>query len=210
MSDVEKFSVLPDNASLLERGIEFAFKRLLYEIENPYPDLLNPSLTPAKMLPYLANDRGVTEWDTNADEFEKRCTVQSIWPIRRLSGTAAAIRYAVESLGMSVDIMPWYKTGANPYTFYLNIYCDDVELTSELNTRLDARVSEAFAERDQFSINLARGMSCEYYIGVLSEQGITIESTPFVPAGSNSLTPNHTAVAIHSREISTSEPYRNE
>ena len=63
-----KYSLLPDNRSPLERGLELAFTELLTSMVSPFPDLLNAHKTPTHMLPYLAQDRGVLEWDPAAPE----------------------------------------------------------------------------------------------------------------------------------------------
>ena len=57
-----RVSVLPPTRSLLEAGLDLAFAKLLERIEPPFPELMDPQATPAEFLPYLAADRGVSEW----------------------------------------------------------------------------------------------------------------------------------------------------
>ena len=58
MSDRERGSLLPDNSSAIERGLEAAFADLLEAIAPPFPELLDPQRTPGQALTYLAADRG--------------------------------------------------------------------------------------------------------------------------------------------------------
>ncbi len=58
-----KPSLLPANSSPLEKALDLGFGRLLERIMPPFPALMNPLQTPSEFLPYLAADRGVSEWD---------------------------------------------------------------------------------------------------------------------------------------------------
>ena len=98
----ERYSLLPTNASALERAFERAFAELLEEVDPPFPELLDPTRTPVSALPYLAQDRGVVEWEGDASETLKRRTVQNVWPIRRLAGTRAGLVLAVDELALVV------------------------------------------------------------------------------------------------------------
>lgn len=156
MSD---YSVLPDNRSPLERGLELAFTQLLYESENPYPSLLDPKKTRESLLPHLAQDRGVTEWDSKASLAEKRLTVETIWPIRRLAGTKSGMVRAIESLGMTYEVLPWHEQhprGA-PYSLLVIAWSGDQAVTPDINNRLDRRLFEAAAERDVISVGIGLG-----------------------------------------------------
>ena len=70
-----KASLLPANSSPLEKALDLGFGTLLERVTPPFPALMNPLHTPSEFLPYLAADRGVSEWDAEASEAEKRLTV---------------------------------------------------------------------------------------------------------------------------------------
>ncbi len=162
---IKDYSLLPDNKSLLERGLELAFSELLYDIKNPFPSLLNPEKTDQHILPHLAQERGVPEWDAQAPESEKRQTVKNIWPIRRTAGTKKGVRLAVESLEYDAEVEPGYKTGGEPYTFTVTAWKrpDTVPLQETANRMLD-HVSDAKSERDEFQLRL--GISADTSLGV--------------------------------------------
>ena len=114
-----KASLLPANSSPLEKALDLGFGRLLERVTPPFPALMNPLYTPSEFLPYLAADRGVSEWDAEASEAEKRLTVALSWQIQRQAGTPKALSHAVESLGFTPNISAWYQQRplGVPYTF---------------------------------------------------------------------------------------------
>lgn len=162
MSD---YSLLPDNRSALERGLELAFTQLLYESQNPYPAMLDPRQTGKAMLPYLAQDRGVSEWDANAPESEQRQTVANAWPVRRLAGTRAGLSVALSPLDAEVDVVPWYESGDEPYHLSVVSWVNR-PITAELTARVIDRLSLAKSERDILTLG----------IGVKTDLGITLST----------------------------------
>ena len=114
-----KASLLPANSSALEKALDLGFGTLLDRVVPPFPALMNPLQTPVEFLPYLAADRGVSEWNTQASETEKRLTVGLSWQIQRQAGTPKALIHAVESLGFTPNISAWYQQRplGVPYTF---------------------------------------------------------------------------------------------
>lgn len=104
-----KASLLPANSSPLEKALDLGFGKLLDRVSPPFSALMNPLQTPTAFLPYLAADRGVSEWDADASEAEKRLTVALSWQIQRQAGTPKALSHAVESLGFTPNISAWYQ-----------------------------------------------------------------------------------------------------
>ena len=104
-----KASLLPANSSPLEKALDLGFGTLLERVAPPFPALMNPLYTPSEFLPYLAADRGVSDWDAEASEAEQRLTVALSWQIQRQAGTPKALSLAVESLGFTPNISAWYQ-----------------------------------------------------------------------------------------------------
>tara|TARA_R110000772_G_scaffold62506_2_gene140463 strand:- start:246 stop:860 length:615 start_codon:yes stop_codon:yes gene_type:complete len=174
------YSLLPENASKLERAFERAFLDLLGEIEAPFPQLLDPEQTPAEFLPYLANDRGVGEWESTAADAEKRRTVASAWPTARLAGTGKALKRAVESLGLTAEIVPWHKAtpvGA-PYSFQV-VALATGRLGEDTQSRLGRRLDMAKAERDVLSLTIASEVRGRLYYGASLSTGSTTTVYPY-------------------------------
>ncbi|SDU83870.1 phage tail protein I [Pseudomonas mucidolens] len=157
-------SLLPANSSPLEKALDLGLGRLLDRVAPPFPGLMNPLRTPVEFLPYLAADRGVSEWNADASEAEKRLTVELSWQIQRQAGTPKALSHAVESLGFTPNIMAWYqqRPQALPYTFDVQAIVG-ASWSSGDHNRLIRRINAAKSERDQATITivypLAGGLS---------------------------------------------------
>jgi phage tail P2-like protein len=150
-----KASLLPANSSPLEKALDLGFGKLLDRVIPPFPALMNPLQTPAEFLPYLAADRGVSEWDADASETEKRLTVALSWQIQRQAGTPKSLNHAVESLGFTPNISAWYqqRPWGVPYTFDVQaiIGCS---WSSGDHNRLIRRINAAQSERDRATITV--------------------------------------------------------
>ncbi|WP_460131168.1 phage tail protein I [Pseudomonas sp. S1_E04] len=148
-------SLLPANSSPLEKALDLGFGALLDRVVPPFPALMNPLQTPTEFLPYLAADRGVSEWDADASETEKRLTVALSWQIQRQAGTPKALSHAVESLGFTPNISAWYQQRplGMPYTFDVQAIIGRSWSSGDHN-RLIRRVNAAKSERDQATITI--------------------------------------------------------
>ncbi|MHA4966126.1 phage tail protein I [Pseudomonas extremorientalis] len=153
--DEPKASLLPVNSSPLERALDLGFGRLLDRVSPPFPALMSPLQTPSEFLPYLAADRGVSEWDADASESEKRLTVALSWQIQRQAGTPKALVHAVESLGFTPNISAWYQQRplGLPYTFDVQAIIGRSWSSGDHN-RLIRRINAAQSERDLATITI--------------------------------------------------------
>lgn len=140
--------ILPDNSSALERALLSAFENLTYSHKNPYPDLLNPDTCPVDKLDYLAQERLVPDWNSNASEQEKRDTIKAAIGISRISGTRQAIQLALSPLGGTASI-----SVTAPYHLALNVTLNR-SLTDEMIRRIRARIALAISARDTYSLSV--------------------------------------------------------
>ena len=192
-----------DNAQPLEKAIRLAFRDSLHELKPPYPKLLNALETPVQFLPALAGERGVVDWyDTDDEEF-KRETTDGSYRLLMKSGTRYGIRSSLNALGFDSTVIK----GTKPYTLQVEAFLQGKPLTDESSQRVDARVRTYKSERDDVSINISRQSSCELYVAVTTEIGITMTSEPYVPEGFTSEGAPNIGVYNHIRLIATSEPY---
>mgnify|MGYP003110145643 CR=1 FL=1 len=173
-------SLLPANASALERAFERAFQELLYDIDAPFPQLLDPQRTPAVFLPYLASDRGVSEWVSGASDAEKRRTIAAAWPTKRLAGTRKALQRAVESLGMGVEVVAWHRENpvGEPYSLRV-VALAGGSLTEDTQARLGRRLAMAKAERDVLSLTIASEVRGRLYYGASLSSGSVTTVYPY-------------------------------
>ncbi|MFC6297688.1 phage tail protein I [Pseudomonas sp. CCM 7893] len=170
-----KPSLLPANSSPLEKALDQGFGQLLDRVTPPFPALMNPLETPVEFLPYLAADRGVSEWDAAASESEKRLTVALSWQIQRQAGTPKALSYAVESLGFTPNISAWYQQRplGLPYTFDVQAIIGRSWSSGDHN-RLIRRINAAKSERDQATITIVHQTQGGLRIAAAADPGLSI------------------------------------
>lgn len=166
------YTLLPANSSLLELGLDFALGKLVERIAPPFPDLMDPRLTPVSFLPYLASDRGVNEWSAAAAESEKRLTVELAWPTKRQAGTRKALENAVRGLELIPEVVAWYEDSpaGQPYSFRVRAFSGR-PYSEEINNRLDRRLAEAKSERDVLSVTVGLSVSGAHYMGATTMCG---------------------------------------
>lgn len=165
---VHRYSLLPENASALERAFERAFSDMLEDIGAPFPELLDPQRSPPAALPYLAQDRGVAEWDGGASVELRRRTVRNVWAIRRLAGTRDALVLAVDEMDYDAEVIAWYDPGAEftePYQVEVIAWKRgssgiDQGITEQMLRNLDY----AKSERDELTLTLALGFSSGFRV----------------------------------------------
>lgn len=151
-------SLLPDNRSALERGIERALTQLVYASDNPYPHLLNPELTPVPILPHLAQERGVKEWQAAAPESEQRRTTANAWPVRRLAGTREGVRLALDSLEFDAEITAWQERQPKGAPYHFSVVAtkrEQAAINQQVVKRLHAQIVNSKSERDSYDLSLA-------------------------------------------------------
>lgn len=181
MSDeAQSLSLLPPNRSLLEAGLDLAFAKLLERIDPPFPALMDPAASPLDFLPYLAADRGVSEWQSTAPEAEKRATVASAWGVKRLAGTRRALELAVESLGMLPEITPWYEAApaGSPYSL-LVVARASVAYDESITERLALRLADAKSERDVLAVRIVSEVQGRLYYGAAVSGGSVTTIYPY-------------------------------
>lgn len=168
-------SLLPANSSPLEKALDVGFGRLLDRVTPPFPALMNPLQTPTGFLPYLAADRGVSEWDATASESEKRLTVALSWQIQRQAGTPRALSDAVESLGFTPNISAWYQQRpvGVAYSFDVQAIIGRSWSSGDHN-RLIRRINAAKSERDLATITLVHETAAGLRLSAGADPGLSI------------------------------------
>jgi phage tail P2-like protein len=111
-------SLLPPNASPLERAFEGATARL-GDVPTPQRDLWNPDTCPAELLPWLAWALSIDAWKPYWPEHIKRARLRAAIAIQRSKGTAASVRQVVAAFGGAVELREWWQMDppGPPHTF---------------------------------------------------------------------------------------------
>lgn len=119
-------SLMPPNATALERGLEQAVQTPALPV--PLRDLWNPDTCPLDLLPWLAWSLAIPDWSSDWSEAVKRARIRSAIEIHRIKGTKASIEAIIAALGGNIVIREWFEQTPpkDPYTF-------DIVLTASEN-----------------------------------------------------------------------------
>lgn len=202
-----KASLLPANSSPLEKALDLGFGTLLDRVLPSFPELMDPARTPVAFLPYLAADRAVKEWSTNAPEAEKRLTVKLAWPIARRAGTRQGLENAAKGLQLASEVRAWYEQTppGEPYSFSVRAYTEQ-PYTEEIDARLDRRLSDAKSERDILSISVGLSASGSHSIAAATVCGELTTIYPIAVAGVEVPGGGFMAAGLYTVEITTLYP----
>jgi phage tail P2-like protein len=129
-------SLLPPNASKLERALEAATARV-GDVPVPLSELWDPAACPIDLLPWLAWGLSADVWDAAWPEAVKRNAVATSIAQHRIKGTPAAVKTVLARFDALLELVEWWQSGGTPHTF---------EVRLPLNADGGTRATAAFAE----------------------------------------------------------------
>jgi phage tail P2-like protein len=202
-----RHTLLPANRSPLETALDLGFAKLLERIDPPFPELMDPQRTPVEFLPYLAADRGVSEWSPTAPEAEKRLTVALAWPTKRQAGTRKALENAVKGLQLTPEVKAWFEQmpPGPPYSFTVRAF-SQLPYSEEIDARLDRRIADARSERDTLSVSVGLSAFGTHYIGAATVCGELTTIYPLVLEGLEESGRSFMAAGFYAVETTTIYP----
>ena len=111
-------SLLPPNATRLERALEDATSRI-GDITVPIDTLLDPAAIDADWLPWLAWALSSDSWDADWTEGVKRRAVAESIALHRIKGTRLSIETVLARFDQLARIVEWHETvpRGTPHTF---------------------------------------------------------------------------------------------
>lgn len=122
-------SLLPPNATPLERALEAAVARI-GDVPAPLAQLWDPHAIRADLLPWLAWGLSVDGWDAEWNEAEKRAVVAGAIEAHRRKGTRASVEAVLARFDALLQVVEWHQATprAQPHTFeiLLPLAGDDV------------------------------------------------------------------------------------
>ena len=207
MSDHKRRVCCPPTAHRWKRPWISGFGTLLDRVVPPFPELMNPTATPLAFLPYLAADRGVSEWDADASETEKRLTVELAWPTPRQAGTRQALENAAKGLQLMPEVRAWYEQTppGQPYSFSVRAFTEQ-PYSEEIDARLDRRLADAKSERDILSVSVGLSAFGSHVIGAATVCGELTTVYPIVIEGLEASGQAFMAAGLYAVETSTIYP----
>jgi len=171
-------SLLPNNSTLLERGIEAA---TVERPDVPLRTLYNPDTCPAHLLHQLAWAWSVDRWDEKWSEAVKRSVIRSAFYLHSRKGTIGALRRVVEPLGYLIEVKEWFQTVpmGEPGTFALRVGVLDQGITDEMYQELTRLIDDAKPVSRQLT-GLAIALSSSGYmrVGMGLSEGEEIDVYP--------------------------------
>jgi phage tail P2-like protein len=97
-------TLLPPNASTLERAVS-ACAATLDTLPAPPRHVRNPATCPAPLLPFLAWEFSVDEWNPNWGDDIKRAVIAASIDIHRHKGTRGAVRRALAAIFGDIEFI---------------------------------------------------------------------------------------------------------
>jgi len=117
-------SLLPPEATPFERALSLG-DRDSYDTQAFDPDLIrrvkDPALCPVELLPYLAWERSLHEWDPAWPEWRKRNAIADSLDLHRRYGTRWGVDRAIVELGIGAEVDEWFEYNGRPYCFRIRI-----------------------------------------------------------------------------------------
>lgn len=179
-SALKTYSVLPDNYSPLERALELSLNQQLANIEHPYPNLLDAFSSSMDVVPAIAAERLVPIWDVSDSDEVKRNLAGNAWQIRRLSGTPAGLKLALDSFEFQSEITPWYEQSPQADPYHLDVVAWEkgnkpVDVANA--KKLISYIDDTKSERDVVTLSLAFSVSADFGVAGGIPSGVSVTGT---------------------------------
>jgi phage tail P2-like protein len=181
---IDVTTILPPNATTLERNIEQSATRTIEQLPVPVRDLWNPDVCPVHLLPWLAWAVDVEQWQSDWSEPVQRAAIKASWNVHNHMGTKASVRQALDALGASITLTEWYQTGGAPHTFDLTAWANanlvpagKPVLDAALFDTLLSAINETKPARSHFTFRIGARFTDGVAIGAtMSGAGMTRRS----------------------------------
>lgn len=149
-------TLLPPNASGLERAVEGAIQDSLEAVPVPVATLWNADTCPAALLPWLAWALSIDEWDEMWTVAEQRAAVRSSYTVHSLKGTLHSLREVLRAFGHGALPAERYN-GAVEYNgrYYYGTHGEAIDFEEGVEaarTRHDAAVT--YNARENYGIKV--------------------------------------------------------
>jgi len=107
-------------------ALEEAILPEIRTIPHPVRTLYDADCCPDQALPHLAWAFSVDIWNDAWPEAVKRAAIKAALPVHKVKGSVGAVRRALATLGMSMDLEEWFSYGGPVHTFRIDAFVDGV------------------------------------------------------------------------------------
>ncbi|MDH2664585.1 phage tail protein I [Acinetobacter baumannii] len=124
--------LLPPNSTVFEHAFEDAFSRIS-DVPTPARTFNDPFDAPAVVLPWLAWEKSVDDWDIFWSDEQKRAVINASYKVHCHKGTLGGLEAAWGALGFTVRVQEWFnmQPQGEPYTFKIFIETSSAEVSTE-------------------------------------------------------------------------------
>jgi phage tail P2-like protein len=152
-------SLLPHNATLLERSLERAGE--LGVDPEIIRGVADSARCPPNFLPWLGWALKVEGWEAAYTDDQRRQLNREAIPVHKTKGTVGAIRRVLRAVRVNAEFKEWHQIpNAAPYTFQVTTWANENRagegsiISPELGARLRALVHAAKNERSHYEFRL--------------------------------------------------------
>lgn len=153
-------SLLPPNATELERALEMLAATRLGGIDVPLRQIWSARDCPEAILPWLAWGLSIDQWSSDWPLQIRRARIASAIDIQRRKGTPKSVIDVVNSFGGSVVVREWFQKTppGDPHTFSLSVSLGgqgDAAPSADFIDSVIAEVSRTKPVRSHFDFTVA-------------------------------------------------------
>jgi len=144
-------SLLPPNATALERAIEAATARIS-DAPVPLRTLWDPANCPESFLPWLGWALSVDRWDLDWTVEQKRAACRGAFVAHRIKGTRAAVDAVIDGFDLGLAITEWWERTppGPPHTFSVTVPGGIDALAADLVDKIIREIAKAKPARAHF------------------------------------------------------------
>ncbi len=120
-------SLLPPNATPLERALD-SCTGALDRLPVPHRQLLDAEQAAEQLLPWLAWELSVDEWDPSWGPQQKRASIAASISIHQHKGSIGSVREGLNGIGIGARVQEWFamQPVGEPGTFALLVEVDQM------------------------------------------------------------------------------------
>ncbi len=205
-------SLLPPNATELERNILDASSKHFETLSFPNQNLWNAEKCPLQLLDYLAWAIGVDSWNSGWTETEKRAVIKANFSVHSIKGTKQSLINALTPLNFSLKVVEWFEESpqGDPYTFSVEISSSSKSFSKNIYDELENIINNAKNVRSHLSsINVVSNcnLDCKSLVATVAGDITTIKPYAITERQSNGILYHKSAIATIVGDITTIKPY---
>lgn len=162
-------NLLPPNSTAHEKAMHAAVMSQMpadrFDEISTYKD---PQTCPEYLLPYLAWECGVDEWDSNWSTQTKRDVIEAAPEEQAHGGTVYAIKKGLASLGFGLTLKEGWETDDLPHSFQVFASLNNLSglvLDAEAIKLIHRKIKRAKNVRSQYDLQFGIGFSNPINIG---------------------------------------------